>query len=196
MVFEYGGYTKMKAPNGNSLSFARQTPKFPPKVAYTLLEIAKDVSSNKTTLYDPFCGNGTILTVGGLNFDKQFKYLFGSDIDSEAVESTRLNLATFTNLSDQEIIAQTASLDCTYQFPINLVGSTASIVSDPPFGKRCSLPKGTLEKAFANFANNSVSDLTFCFDDKTSLPTGISEHYQVKKVLSRWDRDFYVAQRR
>lgn len=196
MVVEYNGYTKMKAPNGNYLLFAKRTPKFPPKVAYTLLEIAKDLSPNKTNLYDPFCGNGTILTVAGLNFNNQFQQLFGSDIDLEAVDSTRLNLATFTKLSDQEIIAQTASLDCTYQFPVNFDGSTAIIVSDPPFGKRCSLPKGTLEKAFANFASHSVSNLTFCFDDRTALPTEVSEYYKVKNVLSRWDRDFYIAQRK
>lgn len=196
MVFEYNSYIKMKAPNGNSLLFAKRTPKFPPKVAYTLLEITKDLSPNKTILYDPFCGNGTILTVAGLNFEEQFKQLFGSDIDSEAVDSTRLNLATFTNLSDQEILAQTAALDCTYQFPVNLIGSITTIVSDPPFGKRCSLSKGTLEKAFTNFANQEISDITFCFDDKISLPTGISEHYRIKKVLSRWDRDFYIAQRK
>lgn len=196
MVFEYKGYMKMKNPNGKELLYAQRTPKFPPKVAYTLLEIAKDLSQNKSALYDPFCGNGTILTIAGLNFEKQFKHLFGSDIDSEAVDSTRLNLATFTNLSDQEILAQTSSIDCTSEFPANLIGSTTTIVSDPPFGKRCSLPKGTLEKAFANFANQEISDLTFCFDDKISLPTGISEHYQIKKVLSRWDRDFYIAQRK
>lgn len=186
----------MKTPNGNSLLFAKRTPKFPPKVAYTLLEIAKEISSNKTNLYDPFCGNGTILTIAGLNFNGQFQQLFGSDIDPEAVDSTRLNLATFTNLTDQQILAQTSSLDCTYQFPINLMGHITTIVSDPPFGKRCSLPKGTLEKAFANFANQDISSLTFCFDDKTTLPVGISEYYKVKKVLSRWDRDFYIAQRK
>lgn len=186
----------MKTPNGNSLLFAKRTPKFPPKVAYTLLEIAKDLSPSKTTVYDPFCGNGTILTIAGLNFGKQFQHLFGSDINPEAVDSARFNLATFTNLSDQEILTQIESLDCTYQFPTNLVGSTATIISDPPFGKRCSLPEGTLEKAFTNFANHSISDLTFCFDDKTSLPIGVSEHYKIKRVLSRWNRDFYVAQRK
>ncbi len=196
MVFEYNGYMKMKNPDGNELLFAKRTPKFPPKVAYTLLEIANDLSQNKSALYDPFCGNGTILTVAGLNFEGQFKHLFGSDIASEAVDSTRLNLATFTNLSDQEILAQTAVIDCTYQFPVNLIGHITTIVSDPPFGKRCSLPKGTLEKAFANFTNQDISNLTFCFDDKTPLPTGISEHYKIKKVLSRWDRDFYIAQQK
>lgn len=196
MVSEYKGYMKMKNPNGNDLLFAKRTPKFPPKVAYTLLEIAKDIASNKKILYDPFCGNGTILTIAGLNFNNQFQQLFGSDIDSEAVDSTRLNLATFTNLTDQEIFAQTSSFDCTSQFPLNLNGSSTVIVSDPPFGKRCYLPKGTLERAFANFASHSVSNLTFCFDDRTTLPTGISEHFKVKKVLSRWDRDFYIAQRK
>ena len=196
MVFEYTGYFRMKNPNGKELLFAKRTPKFPPKVAYTLLEIAKEISPSKNTLYDPFCGNGTILTIAGLNFNNHFKQLFGSDIDSEAIDSTRLNLATFTNLPDQKIIEQTYSLDCTSQFPANLDGSKATIVSDPPFGKRCSLPKGTLEKAFANFANQSISDLTFCFDDKIALPTGISEHYKIKKVLSRWDRDFYIAHRK
>ena len=185
--------SKVKNLNSKKLVFASKTPKFPPKVAYTLLEIAQKVNPIKDTIYDPFCGNGTILIMAGLNFKDQLKHFYGSDINQEAVESTQLNLATYSALSDEEILSQIMPLDCTNQFPHNLDGTKTVIVTDPPFGRRCKLLPGTLERAFNSFQRNRVTDLSFCFDDKTILPEGLSEHYRIKEVYNNWNRAFYIA---
>lgn len=58
----------------------------PPKLAQILLNLAG--ISDKTTVYDPFCGLGTILQEGLL---RGFTVL-GSDIDQKAVVGTKQNL--------------------------------------------------------------------------------------------------------
>jgi tRNA G10 N-methylase Trm11 len=193
MEFTPNHYKGMLSPNGKALVLASGTPKLPPKVAYTLLDLAISLSPQNKSLYDPFCGNGTILTMAGLNFSNQFKYLFGSDINLQAVDATRLNLATNTHLEDSQIISQVTSLDGTYQFPEKLDSKNATIITDPPFGRRCILSEGTLEKAFNNFFRNGISNISFCFDDKTPLPLSPNVPYKISEVYRNWNRVFYTG---
>lgn len=196
MSFNSDLAVRMRTPNMKGLIFASKTPKCPPKIAYTLADIAQQTNFSNDTIYDPFCGNGTILTVTGLNFAGRFNHYYGSDIDAEAVESAQLNLATCLSISDEKIIANVTPLDCTCKFPANLDGKRTTIITDPPFGRRCALPPGTLERAFENFSRNEVSTISFAFDDKTPLPEGLAEHYFIHPAYTNWDRIFYSARRK
>lgn len=70
----------------------------PPKLAQIMINLAEQNTSANTynpqpdkpiqTIYDPFCGSGTILMEGLL----QRKAVYGSDIDEKAVEGTKINL--------------------------------------------------------------------------------------------------------
>lgn len=57
----------------------------PPKLAQIMINLA---GPDTKTIYDPFCGSGTILMEGLL----QRKAVYGSDIDERAVEGTKTNL--------------------------------------------------------------------------------------------------------
>ncbi len=59
---------------------------FPPKLAQTLLNLAQ--VKDGSTVYDPFCGIGTVLMEGLLmNLN-----VIGSDLDPKAIEDSQLNL--------------------------------------------------------------------------------------------------------
>jgi tRNA G10 N-methylase Trm11 len=182
----------MKAPNGRHLVFADGVPKFPPKIAFMLATEAMRTRPDATSVYDPFCGNGTNLVLAGLNFPRISGY-FGSDINQGAVYSTQINLATQLGISTQAVERDVVQLDASRDF-LPRETSGLVIITDPPFGRRCTFAEGqSLQAAFANFRSRGVSDVFFCYDDATTLPVELKQDYKLREFLHRWDRKFYHA---
>lgn len=62
----------------------------PPKLAKIMINLALGVAApEKTAIYDPFCGSGTVLTEAAL---MQFGHVHGSDILKQAVDDSRESL--------------------------------------------------------------------------------------------------------
>lgn len=74
----------------------------PPKLSQIMLNLAntgkESTTSTIKTVYDPFCGSGTILMEALL----QNKAVVGSDINPQAVEGTKKNLNWLTETTEQE----------------------------------------------------------------------------------------------
>ncbi len=77
---------------------APRTPAFPVRVASEIM--ARSLSFLDTaeglTLYDPCCGGGHLLTILGFCYSKNLKNIYGSDIDSKALEYAQKNLNLLT----------------------------------------------------------------------------------------------------
>ncbi len=65
----------------------------PPKVAQIMINLAQ--TSIKSTLYDPFCGGGTILQEAALS---GYENIYGSDLSEKQMEDTRVNLSWLEQL--------------------------------------------------------------------------------------------------
>ncbi|VVB80564.1 Uncharacterised protein [uncultured archaeon] len=173
--------------DGSKLYRAKGTPKLPPKVALALLNQSARTSSR--SLYDPFCGGGTILLCARKYFPNHYLTISGADIDPLAVEATRLNL--LDSIPETELLQNIVPRDATKD---TLPTGTDLIVTDPPFGRRCPVSEGFLEKAFLNFRNQNVQDIFFCYDGKTPLQNELKRIYTVKEFKRDWGRAFYHAQ--
>lgn len=178
-------------PNGKAIVRANDTPKFPPKAASALLRVAQDELQNANVVYDPFCGSGTILIMAKLNDDRK-KDVFGSDINLGAIEATRLNIMKHTSITQKDVLNKIKRADCSKKLPF-VFCEPITIITDPPFGRRCKLEEGVLEKSFNNFYNAGILNISFCFDDKIRLPRELYKYYKIKKIYSNWDRIFYAA---
>ena len=77
--------------------FGSEACRFSPQAAYRLLSHLAAENARPTTLWDPFCGTGFILSVAGYFFPQSFPVLLGSDVQHEAVQCTARNLALFTD---------------------------------------------------------------------------------------------------
>jgi putative N6-adenine-specific DNA methylase/tRNA (guanine6-N2)-methyltransferase len=98
-------------------------------VAYGMLELSRIDRHDIDSLYDPFCGAGTILLeAASLYPDLQ---LFGSDIDQEAADGTLTN-ADAADLSGR---IETWQADFLEMDP-GVVDPVDLIVTNPPFGVR------------------------------------------------------------
>lgn len=112
----------------------------PPKVARMMINIAlgPEVTPEHGALYDPFCGSGTVLLEArtlGLE-------TLGSDLDPEAIEGTRRNLAWQDDREPGLASAQLQIADVTHaRWPQT---SIQWIVTEPFLGK---LKPGTTELA-------------------------------------------------
>jgi len=71
--------------------------RFSPQAAFRLLSHLAADNARPTTLWDPFCGTGFILSVAGCFFPQAFPVLLGSDVQPEAVRCAARNLALFTD---------------------------------------------------------------------------------------------------
>lgn len=75
----------------------------PPKIARIMVNLALGENSwrptPKLSLWDPFCGGGSILIE---SFYLGITQIFGSDLDPKAVEGSRTNLDWFAQLSDNQ----------------------------------------------------------------------------------------------
>ena len=68
-----------------------RTPRFPPRVAYVMLNSLFEEERETVTVYDPFCGNGVILCTAYLLFSEQIKKLIGADLHPVVLETARRN---------------------------------------------------------------------------------------------------------
>jgi tRNA G10 N-methylase Trm11 len=115
--------------------FDRKKGMLPPKVARMMVNIAKKLVTESTekqpTIYDPFCGSGTILMEAAL----QGFNVIGSDLDKVAVEGTKQNLEWLTQAySLGEINSSIWQQDATQALP-NSNLAVDIIVTEPFLGK-------------------------------------------------------------
>ena len=68
-----------------------RTPRFPPRVAYVMLNSLFEARQEAITVYDPFCGNGVILCTAYLLFSQKIKKLIGADLHPVVLETARRN---------------------------------------------------------------------------------------------------------
>ena len=68
-----------------------RTPRFPPRVAYVMLNSLFEEERESITVYDPFCGNGVILCTAYLLFSQKIKKIIGTDLHPVVLETARRN---------------------------------------------------------------------------------------------------------
>lgn len=72
-------------------ALSTRTPRFPPRVAYVMLNSLFEADREAVTVYDPFCGNGVILCTAYLLFSQKIKRLIGSDLHPVVLDTARRN---------------------------------------------------------------------------------------------------------
>ncbi len=83
-----------------------RTPRFPPRVAYVMLNSLFEEERGPITVYDPFCGNGVILCTAYLLFSKKIKKILGTDLHPVVLETARRN---FQWLKEQNALEERLS---------------------------------------------------------------------------------------
>ena len=68
-----------------------RTPRFPPRVAYVMLNSLFEEEREPITVYDPFCGNGVILCTAYLLFSQKIKKLIGADLHPVVLDTAQRN---------------------------------------------------------------------------------------------------------
>jgi hypothetical protein len=69
--------------------------RFSPSAAFRLLAHLSRQAEGPSTLWDPFCGSGFILSVGACFFPHAFPTIVASDVNAESVTCALRNLALF-----------------------------------------------------------------------------------------------------
>jgi len=104
----------------------------PPKLAKIMINLAK-IDKHSSTLLDPFCGSGTILSEAAF---MGFNNLIGSDISQKAIKDTQTNLEwvkekeSIANLNYKIILSEASGIDK----KINK-NNIDAIISEPYMGK-------------------------------------------------------------
>jgi len=172
--------TNMVHLNGNLVLRGENTPIFPPSVAYAMTSLAIN-PGEPTAVFDPFSGAGTILTTGGLSFPNVVD-LHGSDLDSEAVLATQMNLETaFGNDNYSLNITQGDALSREFPKP----SYPLAIITDPPFGRKCSWKnsKGDpsdsplLDQFLARVRDENPARFVFCYDGKEDHSQTVKRYF-------------------
>lgn len=105
----------------------------PPKLAQQMINFAvSHIPTFSLTLYDPFCGLGTILQEGVL---RGFS-MVGSDASAEMVAAAKRNVAALSSHTEVDIFQHDARGD----FPSRLKRKIGGIVTEPYLGKPLSAP--------------------------------------------------------
>lgn len=106
----------------------------PPKLAQILINLS-GAKSDKDTIYDPFCGIGTILmeaTLMGIN-------VIGSDVSPENIRKSRTNLEWSYQLSNSKATMRLFAKDATDISKADLPEKISAVVSEtflgPPVSK-------------------------------------------------------------
>lgn len=104
----------------------------PPKVARILVNLGLNlVNTDQPTIFDPFCGSGTILMEGlmlGVN-------VLGSDLDQDAVTGSNQNLSWLKEVYQLEGKTEVFRHDATQAFDKNLAEKIDLIVTEPFLGQ-------------------------------------------------------------
>jgi tRNA G10 N-methylase Trm11 len=108
----------------------------PPKVARMMVNIGLgllpgDKDKSDITLSDPFCGSGTVLMEASMLGVK----VEGSDLDKEAAQGTRDNLAWLSTAYDKKITFSVAQRDATQRVMSVTKPWVDTIVTEPFLGK-------------------------------------------------------------
>jgi len=108
-----------------------QSGMLPPKVARIMVNLGlSQAIAQDTTIYDPFCGSGTIIAEAlalGVN-------VIGSDIDPVAVENSRQNLEWLTNTFTLSKHFQLFAADAKTITPKNLSTPISAIITEVDLG--------------------------------------------------------------
>ena len=105
----------------------------PPKLAQTLLSLATAGLPQKIlTIYDPFCGLGTIIQEGMLDGYQ----MVGSDKAASMVEATRRNVEWVQKILTSRVGIKPSLFvqDVTAPFPAHLTGTIDIVVTEPFLG--------------------------------------------------------------
>lgn len=120
-----------------------------PSLAYILCMIA-DVGPDDT-VYDPFCGAGTIIITAAVMFNA--KKVLGSDLSGKAVDWTIQN-ANIAGISKNRIAVFRSNIS-----QVKLQDESASlIITNPPYGIRSESHETNI-KTYENFLNKSINIL-------------------------------------
>ena len=84
-------------------ALSTRTPRFPPRVAYVMLNSLFEEEQEPITVYDPFCGNGVILCTAYLLFSQRIKKLIGADLHPVVLETAQRN---FRWMKDQNALEE------------------------------------------------------------------------------------------
>lgn len=102
----------------------------PPKLARTLINLT--TTQTTATLYDPFCGSGTLLLEG---LSLGYTTIIGSDISDKAVADSKENIAW---MKQEESVTATTTIsqhDITKPLTFVPAGSVDAIATEPYMGK-------------------------------------------------------------
>lgn len=133
----------------------------PPKIAQIMLNLIPMTKNHELTIYDPFCGQGTVLQEAILMGYK----VIGSDISKERVFDSKQNLKWFAqeysiDMEPEKIVFQADALNIKKE---NLPTEVDSVVSEvylgPPLTDKISYQEISmitkdLEKEYVYFLNN------------------------------------------
>ncbi len=106
----------------------------PPKLAQVCINLVPSLSVNKSTIYDPFCGMGTVLQEGWLMGYK----MIGSDKSEEMVKASQENLKWVIDnlkITNEEVAPFVFKHDISKEGPIETVSGVDAIVTEPYLGE-------------------------------------------------------------
>ena len=123
--------------------FDRKKGMLPPKVARMMINIAltdwwqkqelsQDFDLSDLSIYDPFCGTGTILIEAA---EMGFK-IFGSDLDLDSIKGTNQNLSWFNQFLANKIPATIFQKDVSQVGSSDFSQKINLIVSEPYLGRQ------------------------------------------------------------
>jgi len=169
------------------------SPKFPPSVAKTMLDLALK-GKTLATIHDPFLGSGVIPIVAYLNYQSQIQKIYGQDISREAVASAKLNMEQIG--ANPSTYSFTTGNSLVSPFPNE---KDLLIVTDPPFGRACdwigvdgnSTPVCLLEEFVKKAARAKIREIVLCFDQRAKVANQLRNHYQIKERIDLKDRTLY-----
>lgn len=104
----------------------------PPKLAQMMINMGAKKTGAGTTLYDPFCGSGTVLMMGAVN---GYKKLFGSDVSAKAVKDTEKNMKWLQEIESLKINGTIFQHDISKSLDGITEASIDSVVTEPYLGK-------------------------------------------------------------
>jgi tRNA G10 N-methylase Trm11 len=110
----------------------------PPKLAQVMLNLVPNSDNSSMTIFDPFCGMGTILQEGWLMKHK----MIGSDASDRMVDASTVNLDWVMSKFevDKNNEPEVFEHDVRQHFPDNLHNSIDAVVTEPYLGKPISAP--------------------------------------------------------
>lgn len=111
----------------------------PPKLARIMVNLAIGQDQTPKTLYDPFCGSGTVLIEAAM-LGECVKKTFGSDLDKNAVQGTKTNMEWLAQRYMLPLNFHIFMTDASQVTPEHTHEPIDLIVTEPFLGKPTPLP--------------------------------------------------------